>query len=85
MSTKVSIKWRDHTDARPGFHLYEDALDYFVDETGEVEPPVYLRLDGVGVQLETLAAGGATLTVALPRELAQELGLLPRTSSAAEP
>lgn len=61
MSTKVSIKWRDHTDAQPGFHLYEDAFDSFMDETEEVEPPVYLRLDGVSVQLETTASFTVTL------------------------
>lgn len=84
MSTKVTIKWRDQTAAQPGFHLYDDVLDSFGTKAGEPEPPVYLRLDGVSVQLETLAAGGATLTVALPRELARELGLLPLSPSAAE-
>lgn len=85
MSTKVTIKSRARTGTRPGFHLYDDVLDSFGDKAGEAEPPVYLRLDGVSVQLETLATGGATLTIALPRKLAQELGLLPSTSSAAEP
>lgn len=85
MSTKVTIKSRAQTDTRPGFHLYDDVLDSFGAKAGELEPPVYLRLNGVTVQLETLAAGGATLTVALPRELARELGLLPRTPIAAEP
>lgn len=84
MSTKATIKWRDQTDTRPGFHLYDDVLDSFGARAGELEPPIYLRLDGVHVQLETLAAGGATLTVALPRELARELGLVPPTPTAAE-
>lgn len=83
MSTKVSIKLRDRTDAQPGFHLYEDALDTLGNAIGDAEPPVYLRLDGVGVQLETLAAGSATVTIALPRELAKELGLLPQAPNAA--
>ena len=85
VSTKATIKSRAQTDTRPGFHLYDDVLDSFAAEAGEPEPPVYLRLSGVSVQLETLAAGGATVTVALPRELARELGLLPRASGVVEP
>jgi hypothetical protein len=72
MSTKVSIKWREQTDSTPGFHLYDDCLDY-ADESQET--PVYLRLDGVAADLATQAAG-ATVTVALPREMARALGLL---------
>lgn len=76
MSTKVSIKWRRRNDSQPGFHLYDDVLDSLGDDAGEREPPVYLRLDGVNVELHTLAAGGASVTVALPREAARSLGLL---------
>ena len=77
MSTKSSIKWRHRANERPGFHLYDDVLDAFGAEEGAPEPPVYLRLDGVQVQLETLGEHGASVTVTLPRELARELGLLP--------
>jgi len=73
MSTKTSIKWRKQTDAAPGFHLYEDCLD--VADDGQ-ETPVYLRLDGVPAELET-QRDGATVTVAIPREMARALGLLP--------
>ena len=76
MSTKVSIKRRAKEGARPGFHLYEDVLDEFVASEG-VEQPVYLQLDGVAAELRTLEEGGATVTIALPRELARDLGLLP--------
>jgi hypothetical protein len=69
MSTKSSIKWREQTDTAPGFHLYDDALD-----DGN-PPPVYLRIDGVEADLST-TAGGATVTLTLPREVAQALGLL---------
>ena len=72
MSTKSSIKWREQTDDAPGFHLYDDCLETMTD----AEAPVYLRLDGVQVELETQGAG-ATLTVQIPREMARALGLLP--------
>jgi len=71
MSTKQSIKWKDQTTAYPGYHLYEDVLDF------ETDPPVYLRLDGVHVELETCGESGAAVTVTLPRSIARELGLMP--------
>jgi len=77
MSTNISIKSRVRTNEQPGFHLYDDCLDEFGAGDGAPEPPVYVRLDGVSVQLETLNSGGASVTVAMPRELARELGLLP--------
>ena len=81
MSTKVTIKSRTKTSSHPGFHLYDDALDSFARANTSHEPPVYLRLDGVAVQLETMDSGGASVTVRLPRELARELGLLPDSGS----
>jgi hypothetical protein len=77
VSTKVSIKWREGTPTQPGFHLYDDCMDSLVVDDGESEPPVYLRLDGVAVQLQTLATAGASVTIVLPRDLARALGLLP--------
>ncbi len=71
MSTKSSIKWKDATDETPGYHLYTDVMDSYEDG----DPPVYLRLDGVPVELHTLAAG-ASVTITLPRSIARELGLL---------
>jgi len=82
MSTKSSIKARSHTKDRPGFHLYDDVLDELAAIDGDPETPVYLRLDGVSVRLETLSSGGASVTVALPREMARELGLLPPMNGA---
>jgi len=76
MSSKVSIKFREQTDSSPGFHLCEDAFDEFTRE-GTEEPPVYLQLDGVEVELETLKPGGASVTVKIPRDVARELGLVP--------
>lgn len=77
MSTKSSIKWRDHSAAQPGFHLYDDVMNSFGAQEGEPEPAVYLRLDGLQVHLETHQEGGASVTVAIPREMARVLGLLP--------
>ena len=74
MSTKCSIKWKDHTEEGPGYHLYDDCLDDFDDSQ---EPPVYLRLDGVHVELMTLGDAGASVTVTIPRAVARDLGLLP--------
>ncbi len=77
MSTKSSIKWKEHTEDGPGYHLYDDFLDRFNDDT---EPPVYLRLDGVHVELMTFTdVAGASVTVRLPRAMARELGLLAPT------
>lgn len=76
MSTKSIIKARHSTSERPGFHLYDDVLDSLDGRDGAPEPPVYLRLDGIAVRLETLSSGGATGTVALQREMARQLGLL---------
>jgi hypothetical protein len=73
MSTKCSIKWRQQTDSAPGFHLYEDVGEAMDGD----DPPVYLRFDGVQVELTTHSHAGATVTVAMPREMARELGLLP--------
>lgn len=56
------------------FHLADDVLDEL---TGNPDPPVHLRIDGIGVELRTLADGGASVTLLLPREVARQLGLLP--------
>ena len=77
MSTKSSIKARDRTSERPGFHLYNDVFDSLDARDRAREPHVYLLLDGIAAQLQTLNAGGAMVTVALPREMARELGLVP--------
>jgi hypothetical protein len=74
VSSKSTIKWRDVADSKPGFHLYEDALDFTVESE---ESPVYLRLDGVEVDVSATPAGGTSVTVVLPRETARALGLLP--------
>ena len=76
MSTKVTMKWRAQTVSQPGFQLYEDVMDSFGDDADRQNAPVYLRLEGVALDLHTLEGGGACVTVVLSRELARELGLL---------
>ena len=82
MSTKVTLKWRPQTESQPGFHLYEDVMDYFGDDGARDDAPVYLQLDRAALDLRTLEGGGAWVTVVFPRELAVELGLLPISSRA---
>jgi hypothetical protein len=82
MSTKVTLKHRSDAPAGVGFRLYEDALDARQvgnpEDAGEPSAtPVYLQLDGVAVELQTLAGGGASVTLTLPRDIARELGLVP--------
>lgn len=77
MSTKSSIKWKEQTKDCAGYHLYDDVMDeYRVKD----EPPVYLRLDGVDVELYTQTLG-ASVVITIPRAIARELGLLPPTDS----
>ena len=73
MSTKQSIKWKDQSDG-VGYHLYNDLLD---NDEGPNPPPVYLRLDGVHLELYTLETG-ISVTVMIPDHIARELGLLPK-------
>lgn len=74
MSTKVVIRSRIATTSEPGFQLYWDCLDELA-AVSEENIPLFLRLDGVAVELSTLPTGGASVTVKLPRGLALELGL----------
>lgn len=76
MSNKVTIRSSSPTEGTPGFHLFEDAVEVMTAADG-AEPPVYLLLQGVQAELQTLEGGGALLTVSLPRSVARELGLIP--------
>lgn len=75
MSSRVRVAWNEPGERLPTFVLYEDELAA-LGGTDSAAGPVYLQLVGVSVELSTLAEGGATVTVALPRRLAGELGLL---------
>ena len=76
MSTKVSIRHRLGTPELPGFHLYDDVMDDLGPEDSDAAQPVYLMLEGVGVELERRGTSIVSVTLTLPRELARELGLL---------
>lgn len=78
MSTKNPIKWKEAQGDSPGFQVYTDVTEEWGLQKDE-EAPVYLRLEGVAVQLETLAGGGATVSVRLPAQIARELGLIPKS------
>jgi hypothetical protein len=85
VSSRVRVAWNEPGERLPTFVLYEDELQA-LGPTDNDAGPVYLRLVGVSVELCTLAGGGATVTVALPRRLAGELGLLHlRPGAAGEP
>lgn len=72
MSTRNSIKWRDETADQPGFHLFEDCD---VMASG-ADAPVYLRLTGVQIHEWATDAAGASITVEIPRDMAEAMGLL---------
>lgn len=77
MSSKVTLKSGIQATGQASFHLYEDNLDGLDDTNQAQERPVYLKLDGIKAQMETLATGGASVTVTIPRAMAEALGLIP--------
>lgn len=90
MSTKITILSLGANGATatgvagPGVHLWEDAMDTLDDSTPE-DSPVYLQLERVEVKALATLKQGASLTVALPRALARQMGLLPSDRAAAGP
>lgn len=89
MSTKATLKSRLRVEGQPGFHLYDDMLTEMVNEFDEdggvaANPPVYLTLEGIDVELRTLPSGGAAVTLSIPRDIARELGLVPAKSQGPE-
>lgn len=66
MSTKATLSHHSSTAGEPSWHFYEDVFE---------ERVVYLELRGVNVELVTLAQGGAAVTIRLPVETAEQLGL----------
>lgn len=82
MSTKATLKSRLQVDGQPGFHLYDDVVAEMASEPAEnggtaTNPPVYLTMESVEVELRTLPSGGAAVTLTIPRDMARELGLVP--------
>lgn len=74
MSTRSSIKY-SRPEGGPGYHLWADCFD------DPATDPVYLELFGVDAELST----DGRLQVAIPRQMARELGLLPHASGVAVP
>lgn len=66
MSTKCSVIWHypNNNETGDGFHLFTDVLD-------DDPKPFYLRLDGVEFE-----ASNHSVTVCIPREWAEKLGLV---------
>lgn len=81
MSTKFTVKSQHRDGDEPGFHLYHDVLEEMACEADGSEPPLYLRLEGVEVELQTVREGGVTVTVKIPRATARALGLVPEPSA----
>lgn len=69
MSTKMTLKYVEPKDGKPGAHLYEDIYECSEDE-------VVLSLENVTASLTACANTGATVAVVIPRDLARKLGLL---------
>jgi hypothetical protein len=82
MSTKFTLKSQHRDGNEPSFHLYHDVFEEWACEADGSEPPVYLCLEGVEVELQTVRQGGATVTVKIPRATARALGLVPDPSRA---
>jgi hypothetical protein len=72
VSTRSTIKYSREDDV-PGYHLFDDVMDSFCSVDGDPEPPVYLELFGVAAEVNT----SGYVRVAIPRDMARELGLLP--------
>ena len=70
MSTRTTLKYRAQTEEMPGYHIFEDVMDI-----GD-NRPIYLRLDGVEIEDLYTSENGTGVTVRLPKELAQAMGLL---------
>ncbi len=72
MSTKVTIQYWNEADGN-GYHLFEDALNSFMQDDEKGNEPVYLELNGV----EFSASSPGNVQVRLPRAWAIKLGLVP--------
>ena len=70
MSTKTTIKHETSEATGTGFHLYTDWLDHCVGAD-----VVHLRLDNMPVEVSAFA-GTTSVTVTIPRDVAERLGLV---------
>lgn len=75
-SSKLTLASRQRELGKPAFRLYEDVFDQLGADHG-ADAPVYLRLERVSAELSTPGVPGkSVVTIAFPRELAVELGLV---------
>lgn len=70
MSTKVSIKYSVDDASGMSAHLYEECL-------APPDSAVFLEISGVSEVSVDVSPQGTTVTVAIARELAAKLGLVP--------
>lgn len=70
MSTKASLKYCVDEASGTSAHLYEECL-------APEDFPVFLELSGVAEVSLDVTQQGTDFTVAIPRQLAIKLGLLP--------
>ena len=72
MSTKASLRYIVDEVSGTSAHLYEECL-------APSDFPVFLELSGVSEVSIDVTPHGTDVRVAIPRQLAAELGLLPLT------
>ena len=78
MSTKSTMKIHWDDLSHEGFHLYEECFD---DGTG----PVYLELNGCDFTATSKGECGLpNIEIAIPRNLATAMGLLPKPQGRSE-
>ena len=70
MSTKVSIKYSVDDASGMSAHLYEECL-------APPDSAVFLEISGVSEVSVDVTPHGTTVTIAIARELAAKLGLIP--------
>lgn len=72
MSTKATLRYVVDEVSGTSAHLYEECL-------APADFPAFLELSGVSEVSIGVTPHGTDVTVAIPRQLAAELGLLPLT------
>lgn len=70
MSTKVSIKYSVDDASGMSAHLYEECF-------APLDSAVFLEISGVSEVSVDVTPHGTTVTIAIARELAAKLGLIP--------
>lgn len=71
MSTKVSIQYAVDEASGTSAHLYDECL-------APADSAVFLELTGISEVSVDVTPHGTTVTIAIARELAAKLGLIPR-------